>query len=100
MLYAHKRHLVSVEKLTEKVTLYTMDSFELGHPGEYLITDQFGNKTIITARMLKMMWEPVEKVDMEEEMKKGYEAVKDIYLEEAEAGKHTYTEGLFTDKPL
>ena len=98
MLYAHKKHLVSVVRLNEEITLQTIDSFMYGHPGEYLITDQFGNKTIITERTFKVFFEPVEKVDVKEDLIKGYEAVKDIYLEEANAGKYTYTEGWFTDK--
>ena len=98
MLYAHKKHLVSVIRLTEEVKLHTIDSFQFGHPGEYLITDQFGNKTIITEKTFKVFWEPVEKVNLKEDLKRGYIEMGDINSEEAEAGKHTYTEGWFTDK--
>ena len=100
MLYAHKKHLVSVVRLNEEITLQTIDSFMYGHPGEYLITDQFGNKTIITERTFKVFFEPVEKVDVKEDLMRGYIEMGHINSEEAEAGRHTYTEGLFTDKPL
>ncbi|MGM9988468.1 MAG: hypothetical protein ACI35O_14765, partial [Bacillaceae bacterium] len=68
-------------------------------PGEYLITDQIGNKTIITETMYKHLFVPVEKVDIKEDLMRGYLEMGEINSEEAEAGRHTYTEGLFTDKP-
>ena len=99
MLYAHKKHLVSVVMLMEEVKLITFGGPQFGNPGDYLVTDQVGNKSIVPANEFKAEWEAVKKIDLKEYMKQGYEDMGDINLEEAEAGKHTYTEGLFTNKP-
>ena len=99
MLYAHKKHLVSVVRLTDVVELYTFGGLQIGYPDDYMVIDQNGNKSIVPANEFKTEWEAVKKIDLKEYMKQGYEEMGDINLEEAEAGNHTYTEGLFTNKP-
>lgn len=99
MLYAHKKHLVSAERLKERTELHTIDSMQIGLPGEYLLTDQKGNKQIASEEHFESMWEPVAKVesDMAEAMKRGYIEMAEINLEEANAAVHTYNDGLFKE---
>ena len=100
MLYAHKKYLVSVVMLMEEVKLYTFGGLQFGYPGDYLVTDQNGNKNIIPADEFKSEWEAVKKIDLKEYMEQGYKEMHDMSKEEAEAGNYTYFEGLFTGKEL
>ena len=100
MLYAHKKHLVSVVRLPKVPELYTFGGLQIGYPDDYLAIDQDGNKRIITKDEFEAEWESVEKVDLKEKMKQGYKEMYDMSLEEANAGNYTYFEGLFTDKPF
>lgn len=99
MVYAHKSYVVNTVVLKEDIILYTCEQPQYGKVGDYLVTDQHGEKRIIHKLEFERDYIEVEKkserIDL---MKIGYLEMANTNLEEANAGNHTYTEGWFTDK--
>lgn len=101
MLYAHKRYTVSVVELQEDVILETFGGSQFGSKGDYLATDQCGNKFIIEREIYFRDYVEVEKPKIDKlALARGYIEMGAINLEEAEAGKYTYNEGWGSGKPF
>ena len=98
-MYAHKAFVVKAVVLKEDTILHTCEKPRYGIAGDYLVTDQYGKQRIVHKSEFEKEYIEVEKksetIDL---MKIGYLEMANTNLEEANAGRHTYTEGWFTDK--
>ena len=98
MYYAHKKFYGHVTKVEGRGVLETVNGSIPVFPGEMIFTNRYGQQEVITEHSLKKDYEAVEPMTIEE-IAKGYIEMGEINLEEANEGVHTYLEGMWTDKP-
>lgn len=98
MNFAHNKFLGHVTKVCENGVLETANGSIPVVKGELIFTNGYGQQEIITNDYFQKHYVPVKKMT-EEEIEKAYVEMADTYLEEANAGIHTYLDGMWTNKP-
>lgn len=97
MYYAHKQFLVTARMVEEDEWLSTDNGEFLVKKGNIILTDYNGNSFPTTPEFFKIDYVPVKLVNKKinvEEMAKGYQEMSEINLEEANAAKDTYNDGM------
>lgn len=97
-VYVNKKFVFRAREVKEKCKAVSQYGEMSMFPGEICLTDLYGNEMPETKELFDEHYIPLnvdeEKLSLYEKMARGYQEMGDINLEEAEAGKHTYSDGL------
>ena len=91
MLVSRRFTIVNVEEAKEDTEIYTFYGLDIAKKGELVVRYADGHKESHTKQYLAENYVHVDKL----KMALGYEAMGEINLEEANAGVHTYQDGMF-----
>lgn len=84
MLYSHNNYLVSVKHVEEDGEILTPAGYVQTFIGDYILTDQYGNKTVTNEKWFNDNYSPVEKVQTKPSKRKRTQVEID-YIAEAYA---------------
>ncbi|MGM7720681.1 hypothetical protein [Metabacillus sp. Hm71] len=93
-IYANRKFVVEAVEVKTKGVAVGQFADVYYEPGEILMKDLNGQPFVVTKGHFEQNYIPVEVEDKYADMAKGYMEMGDINLEEANAGVHTYNDGL------